>query len=107
MNKPDKDQYYKIYSTVIIGFSVNSSSLCKICKKNIQDFSVFLGTEKRLSTLWGSCCGSCLPLLVKEAYNKGEEQANDSYNSACKKYYDECVQYVRKTKLDNLGNIIE
>jgi len=106
MNKPDRNQYYKLYSTVIVCNSVGSS-LCNKCKKNNQEFSVFLGSDTKLSTLFGYYCSDCLPLLVKEANIKGQYNFEKYYNNACKRYYEECVQYVRKTKLDNLGNIIK
>ena len=107
MKKPDKNDYYKIYSNVIVGYSGSSSSLCKRCKTNYEEFSVFLGNETRMSTLWGYCCGNCLQHLVKEANERGKSNVETIYNRDCNRYYNECLQYVRQTKLDNLGNVIK
>lgn len=107
MNKPDKNNYYKLFSNVIVGYSSGGSTLCKRCHKDYEEFAVYLGDDRRMSTMWGYCCSKCLPLLVKDANDRGNENVENYYNRDCKKYYEECVQYVRKTKLDNLGNIIE
>lgn len=107
MKKPDKNEYYKLFSHVIVGYSGTSSILCNNCKTHKQEFSVFLGDDTRMSTLWSYCCEECLKDVVKEANEKGRQNVETFYNRDCKKYYDECVQYVRKTKLDKLGNIIE
>ncbi len=105
MNKPDKSIYYKLYSNVIVSYS-HSNVICNRCQKNNKEFSVYLGDDKRLSTIWCICCGDCLPSVIKEANDKGQQNVINYYNRDCKRYYDECIQYVRKTKLDNLGNII-
>lgn len=73
MNKPNKENYYKLYRNVIVDTAINYPSPCHKCKINQIEFAVFLGDSKRMSTLYSNCCSDCLASVITEANNKGQE----------------------------------
>jgi len=104
MKPIDRNQYYKKFATVIVNDSPwNSTSVCSTCKTNFQEFSIFLGDETRLSTLYSSCCESCLSTVVKKASESGKKTAEQQIKNAEDRLYKDSLEYVRKIKLEAIN----
>jgi len=54
--------------------------------------------------MWASCCAECLPAVIREANDKGIETAESQITRAENRLYQESLEYVRKTKLNNIIN---
>lgn len=106
MKEIDKNQYYKKFATVSVNSMIMSTgSKCYECEKNVQEFSVFVGDEQRLSTLFNSCCSNCLPIVVKKAIENGRNTAEDQIKRAEDRLYQESLNLVRKTQLNKLEDL--
>lgn len=104
MKPIDRNQYYKRLATVIVNDTPwDGTSVCSTCKTNLQEFSIFLGDETRLSTLYSSCCGSCLSTVVKKASEKGRKDAEVQIKNAENQLYKDSLEYVRKIKLQAIN----
>jgi len=104
MKPIDRNQYYKRLDTVIVNDTPwDSTSVCSTCKTNPQEFSIFLGDETRLSTLYSSCCSSCLSIVVKKASEKGRKDAETQIKRAEQQLYTDALEYVRKVKLEAIN----
>lgn len=104
MKPIDRNQYYKKFATVIVNdVPWDSTSVCNTCKTNLQEFSVFLGDESRLSTLYASCCSSCLSTIVKKASERGRKDAEVQIKNAENRLYKDSLEYVRKIKLEAIN----
>ena len=105
MKEIDKNQYYKQFAQVSVNSLVFSNTAkCSLCD-NLQEFSVFIGDGQRLSTLYSSCCGICLPIVVKSAIKIGIETSENQIKKAEERLYKESLALVRKTKLSKLEGI--
>ena len=102
----DKNDYYKRLAIVSVNKMVMSStSKCYKCKEKLQELTVFLGEGQRLSTLFGCCCGECLPIMVNEAIVEGKKYAEEQIKRAEDRLYKESLDLIRKTQLKNLEDI--
>jgi len=106
LNQINKKDYYKKLATVSVNEMVMSNTAkCCNCNKNLQEFSIFIGDEQRLSTLYTSCCSKCLPLEIKKAIKIGREDAENAIKSAEDRLYKESLKVVREAKLNKLEEI--
>ena len=108
MKSIDKKIYYKKFATVIVNDEPwdkpwDSTLVCVNCNTNLQEFSIFLGDEIRLSTLYSSCCGSCLSTIVKKASEKGRKYAEVEIKNAENQLYKDSLEYVRKVKMEKIN----
>lgn len=81
---------------------MSNTSKCCYCKTNLQEFSVFLGDEQRLSTLYESCCSQCLSTVVKNAIVQGQKDAEEQIKRDEDRLLKESLKVVRESKLKNL-----
>ena len=106
MKEIDKNQYYKIFAQVSVNNMIMSTGAkCYECLDNIQEFSIFVGEGQKLSTLFNSCCGNCLPIVVKKAIDNGRKTADEQIKRAEERLYKESLELVRKTHLNKLEDI--
>ena len=76
MKTINRSDYYKQFAMVSVNHMIMSdTSKCYECKDKLQEFSVFVGNDQRLSTLFGSCCSECLSIMVNKAIKDGQETA--------------------------------
>ena len=102
----NKNDYYKKLATVSVnGMVMSNTAKCCKCKTNLQEFTIFIGDEQRLSTLYTSCCSECLPSEIKNAIKIGKDDAENAIKRAEEKLYKESLELVRKTKLNKLEGL--
>lgn len=105
MKKLNKDLYYKTFAQVSVnGLVMSNTSKCYKCNDRLQEFTVFIGEGQKLSTMFTSCCGVCLPIMVKKAIKTGRDTADKQFKLAEEKLYKESLSLVRKTKLNKIDN---
>lgn len=106
MKEIDKSLYYKKFAMVSVNNMIMSTGAkCYECKDNVQEFSVFVGDDQRLSTLFNSCCSNCLPIVVKKAIDNGRKTSEEQIKRAEERLYNESLDLVRKTQLKKLEDI--
>lgn len=102
----DKNVYYKKLAMVSVNRMIMSNtSKCNKCNDELQNFSVFIGDDQKLSTLYASCCSNCLSIVVKDAIEKGRNTAEEQIKKAEDALYKESLEIVRKTKLKKLEEL--
>jgi len=88
-NQIDKRAIYAKFAQVSVnGLVMTHTSKCDHCNTNLQEFSVFVGEGQRLSTLYKSCCSSCLPSVIKDAIDEGRKDAENAVKSAEQRLYE-------------------
>lgn len=103
MKTINKDDYYKQFAVVSVNDMIwATGAKCQKCKDKVQEFTVFVGNGQKMSTMYSSCCPDCLPTVIKEAIDYGRKQANEQYKAAEQRLYKESLEYVRKTKLNEI-----
>lgn len=106
MKPIDKNLYYKQFAQVSVNSMIMSNtSKCNECDNSLQEFTVFLGEGQRMSTMFSSCCGKCLPIVVKKAIVDGRKTAEDQITRAEQRLYNESLALIRKTKLERLESL--
>lgn len=106
MKEINKSDYYKKFAHVSVNQMIMSNtSKCCECKSKLQNFTVFIGEDQRLSTLYTSCCNECLPIVVKKACEEGIKEAENQISRAEQRLYKESLELVRKTKLNHLEDV--
>lgn len=106
METIDKNLYYKKFAQVTVnGMIMSNTSKCNECEDSLQEFTVFVGEDQRLSTMFSSCCGNCLPIVVKKAIIDGRKTAEDQITRAEQRLYNESLALIRKTKLERLEGL--
>lgn len=103
MKTIDKNVYYKEFATVSVNEMIMyHGAKCNKCNDKVQEFTVFVGNDQKLSTMHSSCCSDCLSIVVKEAISDGRKTAEEQIARAEQRLYKESLEYVRKTKLNKL-----
>ena len=104
MKEIDKNDYYKMFAQVSVNQMIMyTGAKCK-CGE-LQEFSIFVGEGQKLSTLFASCCSKCLPIVVKDAIEDGKKTSEEQIKRAEDRLYKESLDFVRKTKLNQLEGL--
>ena len=108
MKAIDRNKYYKKFAQVSVNNRIiSNTSKCNSCKDKLQKFTVFIGEEQRLSTLYCCCCNDCLPIVVNEAIKEGISDAENQIKRAEERTYKEAEQYLRKEKLKQISVVVK
>lgn len=104
MKEINKNLYYKKLAHVSVNNMVMSNtSKCSNCNNKLQEFTVFIGEDQRLSTMYLCCCSDCLSTVVNKAIKIGINNAEKQIKEAEKRLYKNSLQYVRKIKLNEIN----